>query len=117
VSRHLDRRPFWSAGALTLLGGAAITVGGCIWSPADPDPVPAAVDRSGAIAANHGHEVVLTHVQQTAGAGVVLPFTGTASHVHGVELSADDVVSIRRGMRVSRGSSSTAAHVHAVTFN
>jgi hypothetical protein len=116
MSVSLDRRQFSVATALALLGGAAITISGCGSGPNDPDPVPAN-DKPGAVATNHGHEVVLSSAQQTAGAGLTLQFTGTATHVHSVELSAAEVISIRGGTRVSKDSSTTGAHVHTVTFN
>jgi len=56
-------------------------------------------------------------MQLTAGAGVVLDIRGGADHPHTVDLSADEIARIRGGQRVTKQSSTDAAHRHTVTFN
>jgi hypothetical protein len=139
MTERIDRRGFSVAMALAMLGGATVTLsaagcggggdgyGGGGGTPTgssggnddygpggNTDPGGGEV---GAISANHGHRAVITGAQLTAGLGLVLDIRGGATHAHSVELSADDVVAVRGGQRVSRGSSTTDAHTHTVTFN
>ena len=48
---------------------------------------------------------------------MTLSIRGSSSHPHSVGLSADEVVSIRNGGRVSKESSNDEGHTHTVTFN
>jgi hypothetical protein len=114
----LDRREFTLAALLAMLSGVTITVSGCgSSSPSSPTPTPtSSSDKSGQISANHGHTVVITSAQLTAGGAVVLSLQG-GGHSHSVELSAGEVVQIRDGARVAKESSSSSGHSHTVTFN
>jgi len=136
MSEKMHRREFTTAMALALLGGATITVSSCggggyggggnptgpgtgggdgDYGPGgDVDPGGGEV---GQISANHGHRAVITRAEVTAGDGLSLDIRGAATHTHSVELSGAEVVSIRNGARVSKGSSTTEAHQHTVTFN
>jgi hypothetical protein len=76
--------------------------------------------EAGSISANHGHSVVITSAQLTAGGQLTLslgPAVGVPDHTHSVTLTAAEVVSIRDGARVSKVSSTADAHLHTVTFN
>lgn len=136
MTEKIQRREFTAAMALALLGGATITVAGCGGgsgyggggNPTGPvsgggddygpggnmDPGGGAV---GQISANHSHRAVITRAELTAADGLSLDIRGEATHSHIVALSAAEVASIRDGGRVSKGSSTTEAHQHTVTFN
>ena len=133
---EIQRRDFATALALALLGGATITVSGCggggygggggnptgpsgggngDYGPGgDVDPGGGEV---GQISANHSHRALITRAELNAANGLSLDIQGMATHTHSVELSAAEVVSIRDGARVSKGSTTTEAHQHTVTFN
>jgi hypothetical protein len=119
----LDRREFTRRSLLAMFSGVAITISGCggggDGGPSGPDgtPTPNAGDKVGSIAANHGHTAVITSGQLTAGGALSLTFQGSATHTHSVELTPEEVVSIRDGRRVSKESTSVEAHDHTVTFN
>jgi hypothetical protein len=81
-----------------------------------PTPTPIA-DKTGSISGNHGHTARITGAQLTAGGALSLDITGIASHPHTIELSAAEVMAIAAGQRVSKTSSTDAAHSHVVTFN
>jgi hypothetical protein len=137
MTHGIQRRDFATALALAMLGGATITVSGCggggsgyggggnpngPGAGGDGDYGPGGdVDPGGGevgqVSANHGHRAVITRAELTAGDGLGLDIRGAATHTHSVELSGAEVVSIRNGARVSKGSSTTEAHQHTVTFN
>ena len=120
----IDRREFTRLSLLSMLSGVAITISGCggggggggnPGSPTTPGG-----DKAGAISANHGHSVTITSAELSAGGGLTLTLRGSAGvavHIHTVDLSAAEVVSIREGARVSKASSTQEAHQHTVTFN
>jgi len=127
--KTLGRREFTAASALAVLSGVAITIG-CGGSsssgaspttpttPAAPPPAPApSADTVGTVGSNHGHSAVVTSAMLTAALAVDVDITGTSSHPHTVTLSADEVQQIGAGARVSKESSTDAAHSHTVTFN
>ena len=113
----LARREFTLAAILAMLSGVTITVSGCGGSSSPGSPTPGTSgDKSGQISANHGHTVVITAAELTAGGAVVLTLQG-GGHTHDVALSAGEVVQIRDGQRVSKESTSSSGHSHTVTFN
>jgi hypothetical protein len=119
AKERLDRREFTSQAVLALLSGVAITITGCgTDNPAAPrvPPAPPVTDVTGVIANNHGHVAVITAAQQTGGAAVSVDLRGASSHTHQVELSLNDVLSIRAGAQVVKQSTGTG-HTHTVTFN
>ncbi len=73
----------------------------------------------GTISLNHGHEAVVTAVQLAAGGGLRLEIQGASAHGHALDLTADDVVRIRRGETVSLLSAPgwEDKHDHRVVFN
>jgi hypothetical protein len=71
----------------------------------------------GTVGTNHGHSAVVTGAQLSAADAVTLDITGSSDHPHTVSLSADEVQQIAAGTRVSKDSSTDAAHRHTVTFN
>jgi hypothetical protein len=123
----LERRRISVLTALALLGGATVTISGCGGggSPSAPTPTPTPTPspscptggRCGVVSADPRHSAVITAAQLTAGGALVLDIQGTAEHNHTVELSSDEVVSIRDGRRVQKSSSNTSNHSHSVTFN
>jgi hypothetical protein len=137
MTERNGRREFTVAMALAMLGGATITIAaaGCGGSGYGGGGNPAGnsggegsdygaggnTDPSGgtvgSITANHGHRAVVTSAQLTAGLGLALDIQGSATHTHAVELSGAEVVAIRDRQRVSKGSSTSDAHSHTVTFN
>lgn len=127
-----SRRRFTVEMAMALLGGAAVTIGcgGGGGGPAGPtpfvpppsSPAPGSSDlRFGAIAANHGHEAMITAAQLLAGGALRLDITGGAAHTHVIELTADEVARIRDGAIVStlstEGVGLFGPHGHSVRFN
>ncbi|HET7291112.1 MAG TPA: hypothetical protein VFM88_01680 [Vicinamibacteria bacterium] len=137
MTRKIERREFTAAMALALLGGATITVSGCggggggyggggnpagstgggggDYGPGgNMDPGGGTV---GQISANHGHRALVTRAELTSGNDLSLDIQGEAPHTHLVILTAAEVASIRGGARVSKGTTTTEAHQHNVTFN
>jgi hypothetical protein len=125
----LDRREFTLAAAMAALSGVAITISACGGggsspsSPSAPAPTPAtggggaATDKTGVIGSNHGHVAVIVAAQLTAGNALILDIQGQADHPHTVTLAAADITAIAGNQRVSKESSTDAAHSHNVTFN
>jgi hypothetical protein len=119
------RRAISVGAALALLGFPTIAITGCGGdsSPTNPNPTPSPTPTPssgnvpGSISANHGHSVEITAAQLQAGGAVTLVFSGNPTHSHVVDLTADEVVQIRGGGRVSKTSTSAEAHTHNVTFN
>ncbi len=114
----LDRREFTVASALALLGGATITITGCGGGGSSSTTGPSGpVNIVGSIAGNHGHSVMITAAQLTAGGDLRLMLeSGTAGHTHTVDLTAAEVSAIRSGTAVSKESSNAEAHRHTVSF-
>jgi hypothetical protein len=73
----------------------------------------------GFISLNHGHEAIVTVARLASGVGFTLEIQGSSAHGHAVELTADDVVRIRRGEVVAILSAAgwEDKHDHWVTFN
>ncbi len=138
TARSLSRREFNAASINALFVGMTVWVGGCSGggsSPAAPTAAPTSTsapastgDRSGAIAANHGHVATVTGAQLQASGAVTLDIRGAADHDHTVQLSADQVRQIAAGTRSTQTSTQSAAtsdgygestpgHSHTVTFN
>jgi len=129
----LGRREFTVASVLAALSGVMITITGCdADSPTGPSgsmptPTPAPTpepgpgqtpqDVMGTVSANHGHRAVITGAELLAGDAVRLDISGSASHPHTVDLTAEQVADIRDGQRVTMTSSFDAGHMHNVTFN
>jgi hypothetical protein len=125
------RRTISAAAAWALLGFPLVSISGCGGggggpaSPSNPapnptptpSPPPSGGDVQGTISANHGHSVAITAAQLQAGNALSLTFGGSATHSHGVQLSAAEVTAIRDRQRVSKASSVNDAHDHTVTFN
>ena len=129
LEKTIDRRQFTVASAMAMLSGVAITItetacGGSSYSPSSPTPMPTpnptpapSGDKVGQVSSNHGHSAVITGAQLTAGGTLSLDIRGSADHPHTVTLTAAEVTSIAANQRVSKESSSDAAHSHTVTFN
>ena len=126
MSALLHRRDF-VATALTLLGGAAVTVGcgGGSSSPSSPTPTPTSSGNvAGAVADNHPdpHVAVITAAQLGAGGALTLDISNSR-HSHTVTLSGAEVTQIAAKSRVSASSSTnphsdgSEPHSHMVTFN
>jgi len=125
MSTLLHRREF-VAGALTLLGGAVVTVGcGGSSSPSSPTPTPTGSgDGVGVVADNHPepHVAVVTSAQLGAGAALTLDISN-GRHSHVVNLSSAQVSQIAAKSRVTVTSSTNPhadgsdPHSHRVTFN
>jgi hypothetical protein len=89
--------------------------GGSGGSPAGPSASEG--DEVGSVSANHGHVVILRAAQLQADAAVMLTLSTGDGHTHSLALTADEVVQVAGGARVSKTSSSNDAHTHIVTFN
>jgi hypothetical protein len=127
AEEHLDRREFTLRAVMTMLAGVTITVSGCGGgggggnpnqpNPGQPNPDAGSGDKVGNVSFNHGHRAVITQAELTAGNALTLQIRGDANHPHTVALTAEEVVSIRNGQRVGKGSSDEDFHTHTVTFN
>ena len=116
VTSARDRRRFLTDGAAAL-AGASVLVSACDSEPPTTPAPPAG--RVGTISLNHGHRAEVTAAQLTASGAVTLEIQGDSVHGHTLELSADEVVRIRRGEVVSVLSAPgwEDKHDHRVTFN
>ncbi len=72
---------------------------------------------SGSISGNHGHVATITAAQLTAGNAIALDITGSATHSHSVELSAQDILDVAARKTVAKLSTTNSGHDHTVTFN
>jgi hypothetical protein len=101
---------------MALLGGASITLTGCGGGGVTE---PTYADKTGTVDFNHGHTVVITAAQLSAGGDVTLDIQGTSTHPHQVVLTSAEVRAVREGTRISKDStkSPTGSHAHVVTFN
>jgi len=116
----LDRREFGRAAALAALAGVTVFIEeGCGGgsspsgsSGATGPPAPVA----GQISGNHGHQAVISTAALQAGGDLSLDIQGGADHPHSLVLAAAEVISIRQGGQVSKDATTTAGHMHVVTF-
>jgi hypothetical protein len=126
--KGLARREFTVAAALAALSGVAITISSTACggssspsAPSTPAPPPAggggSGDKVGVISADHGHRAVIAAAQLASPGDITLEIRGSADHPHSVTLSAGEVANIAANQRVSKESSTDAAHSHTVTFN
>lgn len=126
----LERRQITALAALTLLGGATITITGCGGggsSPAAAPPPPAATpppaascppgNACGQVDGDPAHRAEITAAQLSAGGALELDIRGSSGHSHTVSLTADEVVAIRDKARVTKISTTTLNHNHSVVFN
>jgi hypothetical protein len=67
------------------------------------------------IAANHGHVMVVTKAEATAGDGKTYNIMGTATHDHTVMVTSDSFKTMESGSTVTLNSSDTAGHSHSIT--
>jgi hypothetical protein len=112
----MDRRTFSVEAARLLLGGAAITIGGCGGGSSPAASTPPLSDVQGSVSSNHGHSAVITGAQLGAGNDLQLNIQGTSSHAHTLSLTASEVRSVRDGARVQKDCTG-GSHTHSVTFN
>jgi len=126
--KNMDRREFTLAAALAALSGVVITISACGGggsspsAPSTPAPTPppaggGTTDKTGVVGSNHGHVAVITAAQLTAANVINLDIRGSSDHPHTVTLTAAEVASIAANTRVTKESSTDAAHSHSVTFN
>ena len=119
-SKPLTRREFTLHSTMAILGGVAISVSACDSdgpTAPTPTPDPAPAGATGAVGTNHGHIAQITSAELMAGGMTSLDITGTSSHPHTVELTADEVAQIGTGAQVAKISSTDAGHSHTVTFS
>lgn len=106
ASRRRIGRQVWALGSCA----GALFCGGC-------GAGTGAGTGFGSVSDNHGHIAVISRAQLDAGARTLLNIQGTASHLHLLDLSSNDVVRIRNGQHVEKISSTTNGHQHTVSFN
>jgi hypothetical protein len=117
----MDRREFLAkAGLVATWAGIAIHIADCGEEDGGTGP---GGDNSGDVTGTvsnvnyHTHSgAVVTAAQITAGQAVTLTLTGSG-HVHTASLTAQEVMDIGAGTRVSKTSSNDDGHAHQVTFN
>ena len=114
---NITRRIFVKNAAALLGCAGVIGLVGCESDSDDDDTTGnMAEDETGQISGNHGHAVILTVAQQTAGAAVTLTLTIGDGHTHTVDLTADHITAIMAGAPVTVESTSDGGHSHTVTF-
>lgn len=69
------------------------------------------------IAANHGHQLVVTEQDVTAGADKTYDIAGSAGHPHMVTLTSGDFGMLQNGMTVMVTSTTDTMHSHDVTVS
>ena len=106
----------WPLLALVVLSTVGLTGCGDDDSPTSPSAT-VTQDVSGVIANNHGHSVVITGAEVTAGRSVAKDIRGNADHSHMLELTNDDIVRLQQRQRVERDATANNTHTHRVTFN
>jgi hypothetical protein len=115
----LTRRQFTLDAALALLAGCVITVSeACGSSSTSPTTSSSsATDINGNVSANHGHAVVITGGQITAGAALVsISIMGQATHNHTISVSQNELLSLKNRQPITVNSTTDSGHQHAVTF-
>jgi hypothetical protein len=110
-----SRRTFLGASAAVLFAGIAIQITGC-GTEEDSGANNGSVSASISSVPNHGHKAVVTKAQLDAGGAVTLDIKGSADHTHSVELTADEMATLKKGGHVMKISSVTV-HTHTVMFN
>ncbi len=110
----LDRRSL-----VALLAGATITIVACGSDSDSGNPASSTRndDVMGEITNNHQHVARLGGPQIAAGQSVELSIRGSAGHDHIVAFTTDEVQRLRGGERVTKGTSTTDGHQHAVIFD
>ena len=114
----MDRRMFiQSTGLVAAWVGMSVVLSACSSDddPAAPNTGPG--DLAGQVSSNHGHTVVITAAQISAGSAVTLTLTSGDGHTHTVSLTDTQVAEIEAGTTVSEASSSDSGHAHFATFN
>ena len=96
--------------------GASTQILGCLYGDIS-SPKLTVTDQLGSIDDNHDHVALLTKTQLTAGLPLTLDITGTSSHPHFMELSAEELIAIREGKPLSKATSNDWGHSHLVHFN
>jgi hypothetical protein len=116
----MDRREFLAkAGMVATWAAIAVTVTDCGGKKTTEPPGNGGngdIQGQVSVASGHSHSVVITHAEIVDGHAVVLTLTGSG-HTHTVSLTADEVMSIGGGGRVSKQSTTDSQHSHTVTFN
>jgi len=120
----MDRRALLArAGLVATWAGIAIRISECSSygdsSTGPSDDNVGSGDVVGTVTgAGHTHSgAVVTQAQLASGQGVTLTLTGSG-HTHTVRLSAQQVMDIADGVRVSQNTEpDNTGHMHTVTFN
>lgn len=115
IPQSPSRRTFLGGTAAALFAGIAIQITGC----GTEEESSSDGSVSGAISnvANHGHKAVVTKAQLDAGGAVTLDIKGSADHTHSVELTADEMATLKKGGHVMKSCSTASSHSHSVMFN
>jgi hypothetical protein len=111
------RREFLGAAAAALFAGVVIQITGCSTDSGSSGPTLEAGDKQGSILDNHGHKAIIKKAQLDAGGAVTLDIQGSADHTHNLELTADDMATLKAGQHVMKATSTTNSHSHIIMFN
>ena len=128
--RELKRRQFTQEASLAFLAGVVVTVADCgggggggndgygptTGSPTTTLAAAPSGSKSGTVSGNHGHTATITAAQLQAGGSLSMDISGTAGHIHMVDLPAQAVTDVRDGRKVEK-MSTMSDHAHLVTFN
>ncbi len=81
-----------------------------------PDaPAATCATTTAAITANHGHTIMVTAADITAGVDKTYDITGGSGHMHAVTVNAAMFTMLKAGMTIMVTSTLGAGHTHAVT--
>ena len=82
-----------------------------------PDaPAVTCASTTAAITANHGHTILVSATDITAGVDKTYDIRGTSGHTHSVVVSAAMFTMLKAGMAIMVTSTVGGAHTHAVTI-
>lgn len=82
--------------------------------PGGDDDPPPETECTTEIANNHGHKLIISQADKSAGAAKVYDIRGTSAHTHTVSLDADQFKDLADGTIVILSSSTDAGHAHDI---
>lgn len=72
---------------------------------------------SSAIGSNHGHNIVVSAADVTAGVDKTYNIQGSSSHMHSVTVSAAQFASLQNNQQITANSTNDSGHTHSVTIS
>ncbi len=72
---------------------------------------------SSAIGTNHGHNLVVSAADVSAGVDKTYNIQGSSAHMHSVTVSAAQFASLQNNQQITATSSSDSGHTHSITIS